>query len=120
MCVCVRVGVCPGRSLIIHLWCAQLFVGTLTSTYSVWDIADDCIFRNVEGSDSYQLAKKARGSGLCLCFCVSSGRVLGIIWWILSLGLIVAAVIAGIVAFPQTQAQQQTQSDNFLDSSPGS
>lgn len=98
----------------------QLFVGTLTSTYSVWDIADDCIFRSVEGSDSYQLAKKAKSSGLCLCFCISSGRVLGIIWWIISLGLIVAAMIAGIAAFPQTEAQQQTQSDGFIDSSPGS
>ncbi|KAJ4416246.1 hypothetical protein N0V82_006850 [Gnomoniopsis sp. IMI 355080] len=95
-----------------------LFVGTLTSTYSVWDIADDCIFRSVEGSDSFQLAKKAKSHGLCLCFCISSGRVLGIIWWLISLGLIVAAVIAGIAAFPQTESQQQTQSDGFIDASP--
>lgn len=46
--------------------------------------------------------------------------MLGIIWWLISLGLIVAAIIAGIVAFPQTQAEQQTQSDGFIDSSPGS
>ncbi|KAF3760929.1 hypothetical protein M406DRAFT_282802 [Cryphonectria parasitica EP155] len=92
-----------------------LFVGTLTATYSVWDIFDDCIRRDVEGSDSHQMARNARESGLCMCFCVSNGRVLGIIWWFISLGLIVAAIICGILAFPESESTQRTNSDNFID-----
>ncbi|PSR90336.1 peptidase M50B-like-domain-containing protein [Coniella lustricola] len=92
-----------------------LFVGTLTATYSVWDIFDDCIRRDVEGSDSHQMAKNARESGFCMCFCVSNGRVLGIIWWFISLGLIVAAIICGILAFPESEATQRQNSDDFID-----
>lgn len=72
----------------------------------------------MEGSDSHQMAKNARESGFCMCFCVSNGRVLGIIWWFISLGLIVAAIICGILAFPESESTQRQNSDDFIDASP--
>lgn len=100
--------------------CAQLFVGTLTSTYSLWDIFDDCIRNPSDQCDASKLSQQARSNGFCLCFCVSSTRVLGCIWWLISAGLIVAAICCGILAFPESRAQQNKDSNNFIDASPSS
>lgn len=89
----------------------------MVSTYSIYDIYDDCIRRTVEDSDAYKFAQLCRRS---VCFCFSSSRVVGIVWDILAVLFLAAAIIGGMLAFPQTEAQQRKDSDNFVDASPGS
>ncbi|KAK3945157.1 peptidase M50B-like-domain-containing protein [Diplogelasinospora grovesii] len=81
-----------------------LFIGVMSSLYSVWDICDDLILRKVNSSDASVFAKRYGGSSQCW----------GVIWSIISLLFMVAGIIAGIAAFPQSSAQQQTDSGKFI------
>lgn len=85
--------------------------------YSIWDIYDDCIRRKEKDSDASKLAKLSHGS---VCCCLYSSRGIGILWEIISIALMVAGVICGMIAFPQSESQQRKDSDNFVDASPGS
>ncbi|KAK0719900.1 peptidase M50B-like-domain-containing protein [Lasiosphaeris hirsuta] len=81
-----------------------LFIGVMSSLYSVWDICDDLILRKVNSSDASVFAKRYGGSSQCW----------GVIWSIISLLFMVAGIISGIAAFPQDAAQQRTDSGNFI------
>lgn len=81
-----------------------LFVGVMSSLYSVWDICDDLIWRKVNSSDATQFAKKYGGSSQCW----------GVIWSIISVTCMAAAIVAGIAAFGQTTEQQRKDSQGFI------
>ncbi|KAI0377592.1 peptidase M50B-like-domain-containing protein [Hypomontagnella monticulosa] len=81
-----------------------LFIGVMSSLYSVWDICDDLILRKVNSSDASVFAQRYGGSSQCW----------GVIWSIISVCFMVAAIIAGIAAFPQSFAQQEDDSKNFI------
>jgi hypothetical protein len=82
----------------------QLFIGVMSSLYSVWDICDDLILRKVNESDASVFAKRYGGSSQCW----------GVIWSIISLLFMAAGIVAGVAAFPQSWAQQESDSSNFL------
>lgn len=81
-----------------------LFIGVMSSLYSVWDIMDDLILRKVNSSDASQFAKRYGGSSQCW----------GVIWSIISCCFMAAGIVAGIAAFPQTAAQQEKDSNGFI------
>lgn len=81
-----------------------LFIGVMSSLYSVWDICDDLILRKVNSSDASVFAKRYGGSSQCW----------GVIWSIISVFFMVGGILAGIAAFPETAAQQKTDSGKFI------
>jgi len=81
-----------------------LFIGVMSSLYSVWDICDDLIFRKVNSSDASVFAKRYGGSSQCW----------GIIWSIISVFFMIGSIIAGIAAFPQNFGQQKDDSKHFI------
>lgn len=63
-----------------------LFIGVMSSLYSVWDICDDLILRKVNSSDASQFAKRYGGSSQCW----------GVIWSVISVLFMAAGIVAGI------------------------
>jgi hypothetical protein len=82
----------------------QLFIGVMSSLYSVWDICDDLILRTVNSSDASVFAKRYGGSSQCW----------GVLWSVVSLILMVCGIIAALAAFPQNFAQQEKDSQGFI------
>jgi len=80
-----------------------LFIGVMSSLYSVWDICDDLILRKVNSSDASVFAKRYGGSSQCW----------GVIWSIISIVVMVCGILAGIAVFPQSFAQQKSDSEDF-------
>ncbi|ORX68970.1 hypothetical protein DL89DRAFT_247062 [Linderina pennispora] len=81
--------------LIVGLWFTPrgiglkyvvLFMGVMSSLYSVWDIMDDTIRRKVNESDASRFAKETHCSSRCC----------GLIWLIIALVFLVAAILLGI------------------------
>ncbi|KAK4893745.1 hypothetical protein LTR27_007992 [Elasticomyces elasticus] len=104
--ILLAVGLLVGFWFIAHaepLRFLVLFIGVMSSLYSVWDICDDLIFRKVNSSDASQFAKRYGGSSQCW----------GVIWSIISIIFMAAGIIAGIAAFPQSSAQQEKDSQGF-------
>jgi hypothetical protein len=83
---------------------AQLFIGVMSSLYSVWDICDDLILRKVNSSDASVFAKRYGGSSQCW----------GVIWSLVSLVFMVAGILAGLAAFKQSFEQQEKDSGDFI------
>jgi len=81
-----------------------LFIGVMSALYSVWDICDDLILRKVNSSDSSVFAKRYGGSSQCW----------GVIWAVISVLFMAAAIVAGIAAFPQSFSQQEDDSKHFI------
>ncbi|KAB5563226.1 peptidase M50B-like-domain-containing protein [Coniochaeta sp. 2T2.1] len=81
-----------------------LFIGVMSSLYSVWDICDDLILRKVNSSDASVFAKRYGGSSQCW----------GVIWSIISLLFMAAGIVAGIAAFPRSFSEQQDDSKKFI------
>lgn len=81
-----------------------LFIGVMSSLYSVWDICDDLILRKVNSSDASVFAKRYGGSSQCW----------GLIWSIISLLVMAGGIVAGLAAFPQSFEQQQRDSQKFI------
>ncbi|KAK4157605.1 peptidase M50B-like-domain-containing protein [Chaetomidium leptoderma] len=105
--VLAAVGLLVGCWFIAHaeaLRFVVLFIGVMSSLYSVWDICDDLILRKVNSSDASVFAKRYGGSSQCW----------GVIWSIVSLGFMAAGIVAGIAAFPQSAAQQREDSQHFM------
>jgi hypothetical protein len=75
----------------------------MSSLYSVWDICDDLILRKVNSSDASVFAKRYGGSSQCW----------GVIWSFISILFMACGIIAGIAAFQQSFAQQESDSENF-------
>jgi hypothetical protein len=65
---------------------------------------DDLILRKVNSSDASVFAQKYGGSSQCW----------GVMWSIVSILFMVAGIIAGIAAFPETSSQQKTDSGKFI------
>ncbi|GAA5894601.1 hypothetical protein JCM6882_004859 [Rhodosporidiobolus microsporus] len=81
-----------------------LFLGVMNSLYSLYDICDDLIFRKVNESDASVFAKRYGGSSICW----------GVVWLIISLGLLACAIVAGLAAFKDTFSEQAQAGKDFL------
>jgi hypothetical protein len=99
-----------------------LFIGVMSALYNVWDIVsspkysvlfpllttlfqcDDLILRKVNTSDAYVFAERYGGSSQCW----------GVIWSIISLIFMVAGILAGIAAFPESATEQKDDSKKFI------
>ena len=81
-----------------------LFIGVMSSLYSVWDICDDLIWRKINTSDATQFAKRYGGSSQCW----------GVIWSIISILVMAVGIVAGIAAFGQSTEQQIKDSQGFI------
>jgi len=81
-----------------------LFIGVMSSLYSVWDICDDLILRKVNESDASVFAKRYGGSSHCW----------GVLWSLISLFLMVMGILAGLAAFKQSFEQQEKDSKEFI------
>ncbi|KAF2474989.1 uncharacterized protein BDR25DRAFT_340617 [Lindgomyces ingoldianus] len=81
-----------------------LFIGVMSSLYSVWDICDDLILRKVNSSDASVFAKRYGGSSQCW----------GIIWSLISLFLMICGILAGLAAFKQSFQQQEDDSKHII------
>ncbi|RGP67227.1 peptidase m50blike domain-containing [Fusarium sporotrichioides] len=81
-----------------------LFIGVMSSLYSIWDICDDLIFRKVNESDASVFAKRYGGSSQCW----------GVIWSIISILFMAAGIVAGLAVFSQSFEQQQKDSQKFI------
>lgn len=82
----------------------QLFIGVMSSLYSVWDICDDLILRKVNSSDASVFAKRYGGSSQCW----------GLIWSLVSLLFMIAGILAGLAAFKQSFEEQEKDSKEFI------
>lgn len=82
----------------------QLFIGVMSSLYSVWDICDDLILRKVNSSDASVFAKRYGGSSQCW----------GVLWSLVSLIFMVAGILAGLAAFKQSFEEQEKDSKEFI------
>ena len=65
---------------------------------------DDLILRKVNSSDASVFARKYGGSSQCW----------GVIWSLISLLFMIAAIIAGIAAFHESFSQQESDSKDFI------
>ncbi|CAK7205817.1 hypothetical protein SEUCBS139899_008596 [Sporothrix eucalyptigena] len=81
-----------------------LFIGVMSSLYSVWDICDDLILRKVNESDASVFAQRYGGSSQCW----------GVVWSIVSLLFMVFGILAGIAAFPESFQEQEDDSKKFI------
>ncbi|PFH59261.1 hypothetical protein XA68_12601 [Ophiocordyceps unilateralis] len=81
-----------------------LFIGVMSSLYSVWDICDDLILRKVNSSDASVFAKRYGGSSTCW----------GVIWAFVSVLVMAVGIVAGLAAFSQSSEQQQQDSKAFM------
>ncbi|CAM1511040.1 Fc.00g085530.m01.CDS01 [Cosmosporella sp. VM-42] len=81
-----------------------LFIGVMSSLYSVWDICDDLILRKVNSSDASVFAKRYGGSSQCW----------GIIWSVISVIFMAAGIVAGLAAFSQSFSEQEKDSQHFI------
>lgn len=85
-----------------------LFLSTpLAHNFQLADLppqCDDLILRKVNSSDASVFAKRYGGSSKCW----------GVIWSIISVLFMVAAIIIGIAVFKQDNKQQKEDSEDFL------
>ncbi|KAI1333854.1 peptidase M50B-like-domain-containing protein [Xylariaceae sp. FL0016] len=105
--VLLAVGLLVACWFIVHaeaLRFVVLFIGVMSSLYSVWDICDDLILRKVNSSDASVFAQRYGGSSQCW----------GVIWSIISVLFMAAGIVAGIAAFPQSFQEQEDDSKKFL------
>lgn len=104
--IVLAVGLLVACWFIAHaaaLRCVVLFIGVMSSLYSVWDICDDLIIRKINSSDASVFAKRYGGSSRCW----------GLIWSIVSVCFLAAAIVAGIAAFRGSWEQQEKDSKSF-------
>ncbi|KAL5528893.1 hypothetical protein ACEPAG_4867 [Sanghuangporus baumii] len=87
-----------------------LFIGVMSCMYVLWDVIDDTIARKVNSSDASAFAH--------VCGCCPS-QVWGVIWLIIAFGFFAAGILVGLVAFKQSEAQQEQDTEHFLPT-PGS
>ncbi|KAL7963618.1 peptidase M50B-like domain-containing protein [Trichoderma compactum] len=105
--ILLAVGLLIGCWFIVHaeaLRFVVLFIGVMSSLYSVWDICDDLILRKVNESDASVFAKRYGGSSQCW----------GVIWSIVSVLFMAVGIIIGLTAFSQSFAQQEENSKHFI------
>lgn len=81
-----------------------LFIGVMSSLYSVWDICDDLILRKVNSSDASVFAKRYGGSSRCW----------GVVWSLISVVFMAAGIVVGLAAFSQSFEQQRKDAQHFI------
>ncbi|PWN28940.1 hypothetical protein BDZ90DRAFT_250187 [Jaminaea rosea] len=84
-----------------------LFVGVMSCLYSVWDVAEDLVFRKVEESDASAFSRLVGGPP----------QLWGVFWLFISVVFFAAGLVIGIVAFKEPLKQQQ--SEDFLNTRRG-
>ncbi|KOS22931.1 hypothetical protein ESCO_003631 [Escovopsis weberi] len=107
MTVLLAVGLLVGCWFIAHaeaLRFVVLFIGVMSSLYSVWDICDDLILRKVNSSDASVFAKRYGGSSQCW----------GAIWSMISVSVMALGIVAGLAAFSKSFAEQEEASKHFI------
>ncbi|PCH44228.1 hypothetical protein WOLCODRAFT_26566 [Wolfiporia cocos MD-104 SS10] len=82
-----------------------LFVGVMNVFYVVWDVADDKYFRKANDSDATQFA---------LLYPRVQAHVWAIIWILFEIGVLIAFMLLGIVAFRRTNEQMYKEAAVFL------
>jgi hypothetical protein len=125
--ILMAVGLLIACWFIVHaepLKYVVLFIGVMSSLYSVWDIVspstlspspsfqsranegqcDDLILRKVNESDASVFAQRYGGSSQCW----------GVIWSIISLIFMIGGIIAGLAAFPESASKQEDDSKKFI------
>ncbi|KAI1413078.1 peptidase M50B-like-domain-containing protein [Hypoxylon sp. FL1857] len=105
--ILLAVGLLVACWFIVHaepLRFVVLFIGVMSSLYSVWDICDDLILRKVNSSDASVFAQRYGGTSQCW----------GVCWSIISVCFMAAAIVAGIAAFPQSFSEQEDDSKHFI------
>ncbi|KAJ3334064.1 hypothetical protein HDU76_011588 [Blyttiomyces sp. JEL0837] len=75
-----------------------LFLGVMSSLYSVWDIIEDLVIRKVNESDASHFSR------ICCHGCLAP-QAWGVIWFIISILFIAAGVIAALVVFKDDGAR---------------
>lgn len=80
------VGVDP-FALGLRLIC--IFVGLMNSMYSVWDIIDDTVERDAQGSDAMECAN--------LLGCPNGGKAVGICWCVMSFTCFIVAIVVFMI-----------------------
>ena len=71
-----------------------LFMGVMSCLYSLWDILEDLVIRRVPGSDAYKLGQQ----------CKMPPQLCGVLWFLVSIIFLAAAIISGIIAFKNDPA----------------
>ncbi|EFY85779.1 hypothetical protein J3458_005348 [Metarhizium acridum] len=105
--IVLAIGLLVACWFIVHAQALRfvvLFIGVMSSLYSVWDICDDLILRKVNSSDASVFAKRYGGSSQCW----------GVIWSIISILIMAVGIVAGLAAFSQSFEQQQQDSQHFI------
>ncbi|KIE02456.1 hypothetical protein MAJ_01490, partial [Metarhizium majus ARSEF 297] len=105
--IVLAIGLLVACWFIVHAQALRfvvLFIGVMSSLYSVWDICDDLILRKVNSSDASVFAKRYGGSSQCW----------GVIWSIISILIMAIGIVAGLAAFSQSFEQQQQDSQHFI------
>ncbi|GAA5876602.1 hypothetical protein JCM3774_005997 [Rhodotorula dairenensis] len=105
--ILIATGLIVGFFFIAHgqaLRWYMLFLGVMSCLYSVYDILDDLILRKVNESDASVFAKRYGGSSQCW----------GVIWGLISLGFMAAAIVAGLAVFKEDFAVQEDMAKSFL------
>jgi hypothetical protein len=69
-----------------------LFLGTMSSLYSVWDIIEDLVIRKVNESDASHFSR------ICCRGCIPP-QVWGFIWFLISLVFLAAGILAALIVF---------------------
>ncbi|KAJ3082749.1 hypothetical protein HK102_001478 [Quaeritorhiza haematococci] len=69
-----------------------LFMGVMSTMYSLWDIVEDLVTRKVNESDATKFSK------LCCGGCLPP-QFWGVIWFLVSCAFLAAAVIVGLLVF---------------------
>ncbi|KAI0923821.1 hypothetical protein AcW1_006677 [Taiwanofungus camphoratus] len=82
-----------------------LFVGVMNVFYVVWDIADDKYFRKQNDSDATQFA---------MLFPRIGAHVWASLWILFEIGVLIAFILLGIVAFKRTNEQMYAEAAKFL------
>lgn len=76
----------------------------MSCLYSIWDIADDLIFRKVNESDASVFAKRYGGAAQCW----------GVLWAIVSLASLIGGILVGLLVFKDSFSEQTASSSDFL------
>ncbi|KDQ59675.1 hypothetical protein JAAARDRAFT_33248 [Jaapia argillacea MUCL 33604] len=82
-----------------------LFIGVMSCMYVLWDVIDDTIARKINSSDASAFAD--------ICGCCPS-QVWGVLWLIIAFIFFALGIIVGLVAFKESNAEQQEESQHFL------
>ena len=74
-----------------------LFLGVMSALYSLWDIVEDLIVRRVNESDAAMFSK------IC-CKGAIPAQVWGVIWFLISMVFVAAAIIIALIVFKDPNA----------------